>query len=158
MDWKNNLGKLMVDNNHYKLDLLNEQLSGWCKEWTIFVNEFDGNRAELGSERKEYSGSFITPNLIKVYDKENLSLFPFKAYLYFVSQDRKLTLYIATTERFNNDPDAFLRTRDRESDDKYFWHSENEISDAEITEQGFVLQLLNNRLGDYLNSFKQTGV
>ena len=159
MDWKNNLGKLMTDNNHYRLDLLNKQLSGWCKEWTNNVKEFDGKRAELASERTEYSGYFITCNLIKVYDNENLSFFPFKAYLgYFVSQDGKLTLYIATTKALNYDPSALLKSKERESDDKYFWHSEKEITDAEITEQGFVLQLLNNRFGDYLASFNQTSI
>lgn len=155
MDWKSNIGKLMSENNHYRLDFLNKQLRGWCKDWTDYVKEFDGIRAELSSERKEYSGSFITCNLIKVYNSENLSFFQFKAYLsYFENRIEKLCLYIATTKALNTDPSALLKSKERDSDDKYFWHSENEITDAEITEEGFVLQLLNNRFGDYLNSFK----
>ena len=153
MDWKDNLGNLMSENNHYRLDFLNKQLKSWCKEWTDYMNEFVGMSAELTHERREYSENLITCNYIKVTKKPN---WPFKAYLgFFTGKTGKLSLYIAATVSYNFDISSFLKNKTMaamDSDDNYFWHNEKEITDAEIIEKGYVLQVLNNRYKDYLSS------
>ena len=153
MDWKENLGKIMTANHWYRLDMLNKQLGLWCKEWVDYVNEFNGNSANLSFGKFEFANVIVATTFITVYDNRKLSYFPFKARLgYFVSREAKLTLYFASTERVNYDLDVQMKIRERESDLLYIWHNEDEITDAEFFEQGFVLQLLNNRFQLYIGS------
>lgn len=162
MDWKEDLGNYFNSLGIYRLDYLNKELYRWCNEWIDYLKEFDGIHPtfdqklitldDINHQPDEFPRPLVfNCYFIKVNKQGDWQ--PFQTYIsYFINDSGKLCLYLKNTETV--DPATILKGRPFDREENYDWTLRNkqEIHDDQIFEQGYILQLLNNRLKKYFDS------
>lgn len=138
MEWKDDIGSYFEKNGIYRLDYLNKLLLEYCEEWIRYLNSFSGIVAK--------QDSFTHPEyLISVKKGYN---YPFKVIIHFklIASGDKCCLYIKYTKSLSGIKKIMKLD---EKDEGFYQWGEEEITEPEMVEKGYILQLLNNRFKDY---------
>ena len=153
MDWKEVLSSHLSGKGIYRLDYLNSQLHKWLTEWTKYLDQFSSMRTELAIRRPEDDESFIQWHCVTVRDTLD---FYFRAYLIYSVDDaaNQICLKIKSNQAFNME-EGIKASRDSER--KYYWADQEVFTEPEIFEEGYVLQLLNDRFINFTNKTQLFG-
>ena len=83
--------------------------------------------------------------------ENSVNFYPFKVYIFFQHSQsgNQCCLYIKYTKRITSKIKKIIAFDQR--DDEFYEWGEEELTEPEIVEKGFVLQLLNNRFKAYDN-------
>ena len=147
MTWKDNIGNYFTGKGIYRLDYTNNLLRNYLKEWIEYMTEFNGIHAHLTEKSPDkLSGK----SWLCVTVSELFGLY-FRAYLIYMVDEA--SGQISLKIKYNTDLDVMggLNTP-RESEEKYQWADPETFYGNEIFEEGFVLQLLNERFINFNNT------
>jgi len=138
-DWEINLRDGFSQFGMNNLESMNKGLYDWTKNWISVLNTIEGvGIAKLSRNHIE--------NYIDIEVKMKGSDLQFKAHVIFTMVDKDVTLNISNICKYD------FVSRNFSPDFEPQWEEENLIG-IEIREKGFVLQLLNNRILEYLQWF-----
>lgn len=140
-DWETNLRDGMSPFGMNNLKALNKDLEKWIDEWIKVVSNIDG----IIIAKRELGHFYPNPNATRLSirtenDGSPGNILKFEAMLEFITnEDGRLALSISAIEKYSPDfPKVFPN-----------W-VEEEITDIEIREKGFVLEVLNIRFLKFL--------
>jgi len=166
-DWKTNIGDYLGGRNIYRIGYLNKQLEAIGKEWTAYIQQFDGVEANSSVDylpyelKQDSEGKYIYVSVrVRSMTKE---YFPFKVSLYFVDNLRMVINYPSDfsvkrrnypfkemSEDFIDCDEAERRLKDKFMPDFYDWKTET-LDGPEIHENRYIFQILNNRFTEWMD-------
>lgn len=153
MDWKEVLSSHLSGKGIYRLDYLNYQLHKWLTEWTKYIDQFSSMRTELASRRPEDDESFMQWHCVTV--RYVLDLY-FRAFLIYAVDDSSNSLCLKI--KSNTALSAEIRMKFSINSEKmYHWTGPEIFQEPEIFEEGYVLQLLNDRFINFTNTTQLLG-
>ena len=147
--WKDNLGNSLASKGIYRLRFVNDRLYKTCAEWIAYLGEFNNVHPEISYKNPEdpetdvFSGARWISLSVNIY-----GLIPFKAYLVLIPDPDSgiLVLKIRWTECVSLfDSQGNLQPG---GETIYQWQEDN-LSEPEIFEPEYVLQLLNMRFNKF---------
>lgn len=150
-DWKDELGSYFAGRGIYRIDYLNKELKGWLEEYAAYLNTFHEVSAECGVVFENIEGTGVMDCGVLTVASRNDGLFMHQmefrirgAY----DKDSNLKMKYAV----DYDPGVLL-SDDNQDPRKY---TEEVFEEAERFEKDYVLQLITNRLSQYIE--KVSGV
>ena len=159
-DWKTNIGDYLGRRNIYRIGYLNKQLEAMCKEWATYVKQFDGIEPDSGvgmlpyELKQDLEGKYIFVCVwVRSMAKE---YFPFKVSLYYLNNLSMIIQYSTDYsikkmgENHIDCDEAYRMLKDKFVPDFYEWKTEALVG-PEIHESGYLFQILNNRLAEWMN-------
>ena len=158
-DWKTNIGDYLGGRNIYRIGYLNKQLAAICKEWTAYIQQFDGIKAYSSVDslpyelKQDLEGKYIFVCIgVRSMTKE---YYPFKVLLYFVNNLKMVINYpdYSFKKIFDNLIDcneADRRLKEKFMPDFYEWKTET-LEGPEIHVSSYIFQILNNRLTEWMD-------
>ncbi len=152
MNWQDDLFEYFTTNKMYRVKHLNNLLHNYCKEYVLFLNEFNGMTAKFNPDYgKELPGILIGGMYISIRT-DYLLIQEFKITCYF-NQLGKLCLKYPDGYDYDKDWKSLLdKSTDKEKD--FHSYEEDEINDPERIEKEYIFQLLNTRIKNFIESEK----
>lgn len=147
MDWKDDLAEYFSEKSSFRLEIPDNKLAEYCKEWADYTGSFSGSHVKFSRE-------VFSPGLgrksIGRYRIEVAAnqLQPFIIYLNYTIPEgtRKISLAIRYTSRMDA---YFLFSGSRDDEDRYEWAEVVESDQQVIYEKEFILQTINNCFKEY---------
>ncbi len=148
--WKDNLGHSLSSKGIYRLRFVNDRLYKTCAEWIAYLGEFNHVHPEISYKNPEDPGTDVFSGARWISLSVNIfGLIPFKAYLVLIPDPDSgmLVLKIKWTEYV----DLFDSNGNFQPDKEkiYQWQEDN-LTEPEIFEAEYVLQLLNMRFSKFI--------
>ena len=165
-NWKSNIGSQFAEKGIYRLEYMNKKLYNDCKEYCDYLSGFHDIRAKISTLNygdvdeknafhplieKSKSNKIVLITVEFGWDICNAQLHeaPFKIGLVFTGNDG---LYIKYLTEYSLDKDfEGLLTNKKEEISPYMF-KEEKLKEAEIFEEDYVFQLINNRLLKYMEN------
>lgn len=159
MNWKEDIGQYFSDKGVYRFDFLYGKLNEMVNEWSNYLNEFFNVRSLVEREKPNddefAAGALYGDKWVCVTVKNQMDTY-FRAYLCYTinNSPSQLALMLISNTNYNN-KDIFEFAKD-DKDSNYFWQREL-LTEPEIFEKGYILQILNSRLKVFNNNTKFLG-
>ncbi len=151
MTWKEDITEYFAKNNVFRVKYLNDMLQGYCKEYILFINEFNGITATFNPE---YS-SDVPGILICVIDigfSNDTMKDELKISCYF---DNLGNLQIRYPDDYNYNAEWKHVTGKSSSTKKDFHkYQKEEVNEPEKIEKDYIFQIFNERLKQYIETQK----
>ena len=151
-DWKSNIGSFFYQNGIFRKEYLNDKLRDNCKEYSKYLNEFQGIVTEVGRykhivDEETSFETLITIHLNHEVCNGRIMNAPFKIGLSFNGADNLFIKY-STFYDFRKKTLRIIKGKGDEIE-PYSYKEEN-LNESEIHEKEYVFQIINQRLTNYI--------
>jgi hypothetical protein len=144
-DWKDKLGTYFAGRGIYRIDYLNKVLKSWLEEYAAYLNTFHEVSAEYRVEFEYIDGTGVIGCGQLTLESRNDGLFMHQMeFLIKCAFDVNSHLRI----KYADDYDLGIILKNDKMDPRHY--TEEIIDEPERFEKGYVLQLITNRLSQYI--------
>ncbi len=160
-DWKSNLGNLLSNKQIFRQDFIDKQAEAFCKNWAKYLCEFGSFRARYCLQFLNFDQSGIPDQLITksfgVFVEYGSGLpYPFRLSILYKSNLELVFHYPTAIDmvccRKNLiDNGVANRILEKEYEPECYKWKQDVHKGPEIHEEGYVLQIINERFNDWLN-------